>query len=142
MTEKEIIQKAAERIAQRSVGGNEGYSTLIYLDAEGFPVATTISISKAQGIEWLTFCTGIGAPAPTQIAKCGKASVCLNSSEYHICLTGTAQVLTDPEIRREMWYEGLANHFSGPEDPNYCVIKFTTQRYSLFVDWEQAKGKL
>lgn len=49
---------------------------------------------------------------------------------------------TDPEICREMWYDGLANHFFGPDDPNFCVIRFTTQRYSLFIDWEVVKGEI
>ena len=71
-----------------------------------------------------------------------KAVVCLNSPTYHISLTGTAQVCTDPETCREMWYEGLSNHFFGPDDPNPCVIRFTTQRYSLFIDWEQVKGEI
>lgn len=47
---------------------------------------------------------------------------------------------TDPV--REMWYDGLSNHFSGPDDPNFCVIRFTTQRYSLFIDWEVVKGEI
>lgn len=52
------------------------------------------------------------------------------------------EVLTDPEIKSEMWYDGLANHFSGPEDPDYCVLRFKTKRYNLLVDWKEARGEL
>ena len=142
MEKEKIIARAAELIAQCANAGSGNYCALIFMDPDGSPVATTISISKSQGLQWLTFCTGMGAHAPTQLAQCPKASVCLNSPEYHICLTGTAELLTDLETRREMWYEGLCNHFTGPEDPNLCVIKFTPHRYSLFVDWEQARGEL
>jgi general stress protein 26 len=50
--------------------------------------------------------------------------------------------LTDPDVKKEMWYGGLANHFNGPEDPNYCVLRFKTQRYNLLVDWKEATGTL
>ena len=41
-----------------------------------------------------------------------------------------------------MWYEGLKNHFSGPDDPNYCVLRFKTERYNLMIDWKEVKGSL
>lgn len=68
--------------------------------------------------------------------------MCINSAEYHISLTGTIEQTTDPEIKKEMWYDGLKNHFSGSDDPNYCVLKFTTERYNFLIDWENAKGSL
>lgn len=45
-------------------------------------------------------------------------------------------------ILKTMWYEGLKNHFSGPDDPNYCVLRFHTERYNLLVDWKEAQGEL
>ena len=41
-----------------------------------------------------------------------------------------------------MWYEGFTNHFSGPEDPNFCVLRFNTERYNLLIDWNEVKGML
>ncbi len=143
MDKERIIARAGELIAQRAAGGgNYAYAALVLVDLDGSPTASTFSISKAEGIRWVTFCTGAGANAPQRIARCSKASVLLQSPEYHIALTGTAEVSTDLALKREMWYQGLADHFSGPEDPNLCVIKFTTQRYNLFVDWDQARGQL
>jgi general stress protein 26 len=43
--------------------------------------------------------------------------------------------LTDPDIKKELWYDGWEYHFSGTEDPNYCVLKFTSKRYNLFLDY-------
>jgi hypothetical protein len=31
---------------------------------------------------------------------------------------------------------------SGPDDPNFCVLRFRTERYNLLVDWQQAQGTL
>jgi general stress protein 26 len=41
-----------------------------------------------------------------------------------------------------MWYEQLEGQFSGPEDENYCVLKFTTERYNISFDFEVESGKL
>ena len=55
---------------------------------------------------------------------------------------GTIEVLTDPVVKKEMWYGGLVNHFNGPEDPNYCVLHFKTERYNLLVDWKEVRGTM
>lgn len=143
MKADKIVARAGELIAQRTVRQDkDSYATLVTMDPDGSPVPTTISPSRSEGIRWVTFCTGRGAPSALRLGENPRAAVCFNSPSYHISLTGTAEVVTDPETCREMWYEGLANHFSGPEDPNFCVIRFTAQRYSLFVDWEELRGEV
>ena len=86
MNEK-IIERAGEIIALRS-GVPKYFCTLAFVDPDGYRHTTTISISKSEGIRWLTFCTGTGAKADI-INRCNKASVCINSAECHIALTGT-----------------------------------------------------
>lgn len=139
MNEK-IIERAGEIIAERAKG-SQNFVTLAFVNHDGYPHTTTISISKAEGIKRLTFCTGTGAKKDT-IDRCSKASVCINSSEYHIALTGIIEQITDLDVKKEMWYNGLKNHFSGYDDPNYCVLKLTTERYSLLVDWQEARGNI
>ena len=55
---------------------------------------------------------------------------------YNITLVGDIEVMTDTQIKNETWYGGLEEHFpnGGKNDPNYCVLKFTTKRYNLWVD--------
>ena len=138
---QELIIRAAEIIQQNT--GEESYCTLALMDAQGFPTASTVTASKAQGIEWLTFCTGIGSNKAKRIADCSRASVCFNKDgAYNITLVGDIEIITDPMIKKEMWYGGLANHFNGYDDPNYCVLRFTTRRYNLLVDWKEAVGTL
>ena len=43
----------------------------------------------------------------------------------YINIDGTADVLTDPEIKQKCWSEMLEQFFSDPEDPNYVVVKVT-----------------
>ncbi len=137
---QEIVKKAGE-IVQKNTGVAT-YCVLSLIDLDDYPTASTITASKADGIHWITFCTGLGGTRTDRINRCKKASVCFNAPDYNITLVGTIDICTDPEIKREMWYDGLANHFSGPEDPNYCVLRFTTQRYNLLVDWQEVRGTL
>ena len=41
-----------------------------------------------------------------------------------------------------MWYDGLKNHFTGSEDPEYCVLRFENESYNLFIDWNDVRGEL
>ncbi len=137
---QEIIARAGEIVGKNT--GEGSYCVLALIDLDGYPTASTISASKADGINWITFCTGLGGTRTNRINKCNRASVCFNAGDYNITLVGTIEILTDPNVKKEMWYGGLANHFSGPEDPNYCVLRFKTQRYNLLVDWEEATGEI
>ncbi|HHV30379.1 pyridoxamine 5'-phosphate oxidase family protein [Acetivibrio mesophilus] len=137
---QDILKRAGE-IIERNTG--EGtYCVLAQTDMDDYPTVSTITASKADGINWITFCTGLGGTKTNRINKCNRASVCFNAEDYNITLVGEMEVLTDPEIKKEMWYDGLANHFSGPEDPSFCVLRFKTKRYNLLVDWKEARGEL
>jgi general stress protein 26 len=137
---EEIISRAGEIVAQNT--GERAYCALALIDLEGYPTVSTITASKADGINWLTFCTGLGSDKTDRILQCNSSSVCFNSNDYNITLVGTIDIITDPDVKKEMWYGGLANHFSGPQDPNYCVLRFKTERYNLLIDWKEAKGRL
>ncbi|MCL2422000.1 MAG: pyridoxamine 5'-phosphate oxidase family protein, partial [Defluviitaleaceae bacterium] len=75
-----------------------------------------------------------------RIQRDNRAAVCFESGSYSITLKGRLEILTDAETKHENWYSGIEDHFSGPDDPNYCVLRFTTEKYSLFVDWEEVVG--
>ncbi len=143
----EIIERAGEIIRQNTVQhapeNNEPYCVMALMDANGCPTASTITPSKSEGISWITFCTGLGGNKPARIGKNNRASICFNTGgAYNITLVGTVEIVTGAAAKQEMWYEGLYNHFSGPEDPGYCVLRFQTQRYNLLVDWKEAEGTL
>lgn len=141
---QEIIAKAGEIIAQHAAG-EHNYCTLTSIGSDGFPASTTISVAKSEGVRWLTLCTGVGAPSALRFRSNPKACVCFNydgDRMYHIALMGEVEICTGLETKRDMWYEGLANHFSGPEDENLAVLRFTTKSYSLWVDFTEVRGEL
>ena len=81
---EEIIARAGEIIATNTAGEDKGYCALTLMDMDDFPTTSTISVSKADGIKWLTFCTGFGSDRTKRINRCSKASVCFNSIDHNI----------------------------------------------------------
>jgi len=125
---EQIITQAAKVIA------DAGYCVLALIDTDEYPTAATISPSKTEGIASVTFCTGLGSNWAERVEKCSRASVCFNSDTYNITLVGDIEILTDIETKKSMWYDGMGSYFSGPEDHGFCVLRFTTKRYSLMLE--------
>jgi len=138
-TNEQLIQKVAEIIQGQCNG--DGYCALTLMDTDNRPTTTTITPSKAEGIRWMTFCTGYGTRTE-RIQFRPDACVCFNSPVYHISLKSKMEIIIDPIVKKEMWYQGLSNHFSGPEDSGYVVLKFTADSYTLFIDWQTVRGTL
>lgn len=132
---QEIIKRAGEVIASKANyvgGGMEGYCVLALTDENGYPTASTLTIARSDGINWLTFCTSPGSNKAVRIAKCNSASVCIASSKYNISLVGTIEIVTDAAIKKDSWCAPMCEMWSGPDDPSFCVLRFNTERYNLF----------
>ena len=140
---QKVITKAEEIVESKTDGG---YCSLALIDIDGYPTVSTISVSKAKGIEWVAFCTNLGSNWTKRVEKCSRASICFNSDSpsYNITLVGTIEILTDLTTKKEMWCDGMECYFNGLEDPEFCVLRFQTQRYSLMFNEEQgtARGTL
>ena len=137
---QDVVTRASELIntmTEYKLGGMEGYAALSLIDDNGYPSATTFNITKADGINWLTFNTAVDRPYAERISKNNKACVCINSSGYTINLVGTAEALTDIETKKENWLPLMDHmpHWSGVDDPTLLIIRFTTKRYTIqFTD--------
>jgi len=142
-TEK-AIKRASEIIGGRTASGEykNQYCVLAQEDLDGRLTAAVITASKADGIEHVYFCSGVGSNWAKRAERDSRAAVCFESDTYSITLRGRLEVLTDAAAKSEYWYSGLENHFSGADDPNYCVLHFTTEVYKLFVDWEESEGSI
>ncbi|MDR2687701.1 MAG: pyridoxamine 5'-phosphate oxidase family protein [Oscillospiraceae bacterium] len=138
MNEETIAKAAAFAASERNC-------VLALIDADGYPTAATITPSKTEGIERVCFGNNIGSNWAKRAAACGRASICFNSDspERNVTLVGTIEIVTDDlALKKEMWCDWMNEYYSGPEDPRYWVLRFKTQRYSLYVDGTQAKGTL
>jgi len=142
-----IITQAAEVVKQNSVHQGEagfGVCTLSLIDEDGFPTASVVTPAKSDGINWIAFGVMLDGNKAKRAENCNRASACFYSAEQFYCvnLVGETELITSDDVKREMWYDGLAHHFTGPDDPNYGVLKLTTKRYKIFLGGEEVEGRL
>ena len=141
-----LLDKAVELINKCTAHTCESGLTfdwvMALIDEFGYPSASMISASRADGINWIAFCTGVNANKPNRIRKDPRACVYLFEKESFsgISLTGRVEIITDLDVKRRMWYSGLENHFAGPEDEGLCVLMFKPERYNIFIDYQNIQG--
>lgn len=128
MNRAEIIE-LSNRIA-----GNAKEAYIAVTDETGGPTVSTVSVVRTDGICRTWFATSLGANKARRLKACPKAGICFHVGDDNVTLAGEARILTDPQIKKELWQDWFINHFpGGPEDPEYCIIEFTAKRASLWV---------
>jgi len=109
------------------------------IDEDGYPSVSTVSPINPESILEAFVSTNIGGSKEKRLRKSSRASICFRSGNDNITLVGDAEIVTDQETKSRCWQDWFINHYPGGEtDPNYVIIKFTTKRVSLWVDFENA----
>ena len=142
---QDFITKAARIVEENSIQGGEyrgQICVLSLIDDEGFPTSSILTPSKADGINWITFCTLMDENRAKRSIRCKRASVCFGTTAYCINLVGEIEIIASAEMKNEMWYGACKNWFTGIEDPNYVVLRFKTKRYKFFFNGEEVGGEL
>ena len=114
------------------------------LDENGYPTISAISLVKPESVTELYFATGLAGNKVKRLQKNNKSSICVFSGSdddlYNITLVGTAEILTDQETKIKYWLDWFSHVYEGGiTDPNYCVVKFTTKRVSMYINHEDAE---
>ncbi len=73
------------------------------------------------------FCTHLKSRKVAQIRKNPNVHISLGVSNLETAknwlqVEGTAQVSTEKAERDAFWFDDLKNYFTGPDDPNYCIV--------------------
>ncbi len=103
------------------------------VDEDGFPnIKAMFSPGKMEGNSFY-FSTNTSSMRTQQFMKNPKASIYFyNRGRFKyegLMLTGAVEVLTDLEIKKELWHEtDIMYYRQGVTDPDYCVLKFTATK--------------
>ena len=54
-----------------------------------------------------------------------------------INVEATAEICVDIKTKRRFWQEAFIDFFTGPEDPNYAIIKISPSRIEYYGSYEQ-----
>jgi general stress protein 26 len=107
------------------------------IDENGYPSVATISPIKQENIMEIYFSTNIGGNKEKRLRKNNRASICFREGNNNITLVGDTEIITDQETKSRFWLDWFINHYPGGEtDPNYIIVKLTTKRVSLWIDFE------
>jgi general stress protein 26 len=93
-------------------------------------------MGKADNNLVFRFCTHMGSRKVGQIRKNPSSHISLGVSDletakHWLQVQGPAEISTDAEERNSFWFDELNNYFSGPDDPDYCIIIIRPSRIEL-----------
>ena len=115
-----------------------GYVTLSTIDEEGFPRPVAIDVIAHDGIKTIWMTTFRNSNKARQLMKNPKAGISFVHEADSVSLTGIAEVITDKTTLHEFWKDVFIHYYpAGPDDENYCIIRFTTLKAVCWIDSEK-----
>ncbi len=108
-------------------------------------------VGKADKDLTFRFCTSKDTKKCREIKKNPNVHISLGAADLETAknwlqVAGTAEVSADKAERDAFWFDELKNYFSGPDDPNYCIIiikpsriEFGTMGSMTPEVWQQTK---
>ena len=114
-------------------------SFIAYVDSEGYPITKAmLKPREREGIKTIWFSTNTSSNKVKCFMENNKASVYFIDKRFFrgVSLVGTVEVLETSEAKERIWRKGDTMYYQeGVTDPDYCVLKFTTDKgryYSNF----------
>jgi len=135
--ERPLAEKAAALLA----GCSE--VTLVSIDADGYPRPVPMSKIRTKGFNEIWLATGADSVKVADFKKNGKAGVSYSLYGDSVGLRGTAEIITDDAMRKELWQEWFIRHFpGGPADPNYVLVRFVGTEATFWINGEFAHEQI
>ena len=123
------------RDPEKTVGGMADKAKVVYLsyiDSRGFPTTRAmLAPREREGVRVFWFSTNTSSQKVAAFRKNPKGSIYFVDRRFFrgVSLSGTVEVLEDPESKERLWRRGDTMYYSrGVTDPDYCVLKFTADR--------------
>ena len=135
-----LLEKANEMIKTFT------YASFGVIDENGCPSASAVSLINPENISELYFTTTMDSNKAKRLQKNNKVGINCCTNMNTITLVGEAEIFSDQETKSKYWQNwvelGADVYPDGVSDPNYCFIRFTTKRVSLWIDEEGAEFRL
>ena len=125
-----LMKEKAEQLLQRCEG-----VVITSVNEEGYPRPVPMSKIKSEGYSVVWMATGNDSLKTKDFRLNPKAGLCYSENGNSVALTGEVEVITDAEIKKELWQEWFIAHFPlGAADPNYVLLKFKGQKATIWID--------
>ncbi len=109
---------------------------LVTVGDDGFPYIrpmTLLAYEEEGGILW--FATSRVSRKVSHIERNPRVTaffLALEKDAYATFL-GEAEVVDDPELKREFWEEDWAEFWEGPDDPDYVLLRVRSKRAQFYL---------
>lgn len=123
-----IQEKAAAIVANAQV------ITLASIDENGYPrPVAMVKLKVENGVIYVS--TGASSAKTAHFRNNPKAGVSIVKGGDSVVYTGEVEIVEDEIVKRSLWGDWMLNHFpKGVEDPEYCILKFTPQSHTYWID--------
>lgn len=128
-----IEEKAAQIVVAAEV------ITVASIDENGYPrPVAMVKLKDENGAIYVS--TGTSSAKTAHFKANPKAGVSIVKGNASVVYTGMIEIITEEAIKRSLWSDWMLSHFpGGVEDPEYCVLKFTPESSTYWIDNEFVK---
>ena len=113
-------EKAAQMLRESEV------VVLTSVNKEGYPRPVPMSMVKSEDISTVWMSTGSDSVKTEDFRKNPKGGLCFYAQGNSVCMTGDVEVITDQNVKQELWQDWFINHF--PVNGKYA---FSIAKHSI-----------
>jgi general stress protein 26 len=118
------VKKRAYELAK-----NFQLMNLATITEDGKPWVRYVTGKADEGLVF-RFCTSLGSDKVREMKKNPNVHISLGASDpmsakNWLQIQGTAEVSTAKKERDAIWMDAFKKYFTGPDDPNFCVVIVT-----------------
>lgn len=127
----DILIKKAEKLLERCT-----VCAVSSVTKDGYPRIAILAQLKTDGIKKFYFSTATSSEKVKHYKQNSKAGVTFFNGGDSVSLTGEMQIVEDRQVKESLWQDWLGRHFAngGKDDPEYCILKFTAKKATIYVD--------
>lgn len=112
---------------------------LSYVDENGFPsTRAMLNPRKRKELKEFYLTTNTSSRKVQEFLHNPKAGLYFCDKKYYqgVAFTGTVEVLQDQAIKDEIWRDMDIIFYENNTDPDYCVLKFTSQSARYYDNYK------
>lgn len=113
----------------------ESEVVLLVTVGEGYPRMRPMTVVAYEDDGSLWFATSKSSRKVEELAKDPHATACFLNLEggAYAQVFGEAELVDDPELKKELWDEDWSEYWEGPEDPDYVLLALRGKRAEYYL---------
>ncbi|MCR4391602.1 MAG: pyridoxamine 5'-phosphate oxidase family protein [Candidatus Acetothermia bacterium] len=126
--EQEVEERLWEVVEESEIA-------LFITNAEGYPRVRPMTILAYEEEGGVWFATSRSSRKVEEIARNAKATACFLDLEggAYAQVFGEAELVEDPELKKEFWEEEWSDYWEGPDDPDYVLLYLRGARAEYYL---------